>query len=158
MLRITRTQPKPKGESSSAERPYLVLLDVLGVGEVHDGGEVVDVGAAQPALEEVADEHGADVGFARPRGAVEGQHQGLGGARAVQELLQPLHQLLPHQGLPHQAEGQVALQTWSEFHVAVRENPEIEETQTLRERRRSENEFSENSFLQKTRKFRKWRF
>lgn len=91
--------------------PYLVLLYLLSVGEMHYGGEMVNIGALEPTLEEVADEHGAHIGFACSRRAMEGHHERFHWIRVLQELPHSLHHLLPHQGLPHQVGGQVKLQT-----------------------------------------------
>ena len=91
--------------------PYLVLLYLLSVGEVHYRRELVNIGALEATLEEVADEHGAHVGFACSGRAVEGHHEGFHRIPVLQELPHSLHHLLPHQGLPHQTDGQLALQT-----------------------------------------------
>lgn len=106
-MRRAPGRPQPAAWGSA----HLVPLHVLRVGEVHDGGELVDVAALQPLGEEVPDQHGTHEGFSRPGGAVEGHNEGLLRAALLQEPPQSLHQLLPHQGLPHQGHGQLALQT-----------------------------------------------
>lgn len=105
------SQNPPSQVAGLSGVPYLVLLYQLSVGEMHYGGEVVNIGALEPPPEEVADEHGAHVGFACSCRAVEGHHEGFHWIRVLQELPQALHHLLPHQGLPHQVRGQVKLQT-----------------------------------------------
>lgn len=81
------------------------------MGEVHYRRELVNIGALESTLEEVADEHGAHEGFACSSRAMEGHHQGFHRILVLQELPHSLHHLLPHQGLPHQIRGQVTLQT-----------------------------------------------
>lgn len=113
-IKMDITKKNPKTQSSRTVLrgiPYLVLLYPLSMGEVHYGRELVNVGALESTLEEVADEHGAHEGFACSSRAVEGHDEGFHWITVLQELSHSFHHLLPHQGLSHHIHGQVTLQT-----------------------------------------------
>lgn len=90
---------------------YLVTLHVAVVGEVDDGGKVVNMGAAEATPEEVVRQQGADIGLASACPAMQGEDQWLGGGWVLHEGLQCLHHQCPGQVLASQVLGQVTLQT-----------------------------------------------
>ena len=90
---------------------YLVALQVAGMGEVEDGGEVVHIGAAEATPEEVVCQQGADIGLASACPAMQGEDQWLSGGWVLHEGLQCLHHQRPGQVLACQVLGQVTLQT-----------------------------------------------
>lgn len=90
---------------------YLVALQVAGVREVDDGGEVVYVGAVEATPEEVVSQQGADIGLAGACPAMQGEDQWLGRCWVLHEGLQCLHYQCLGQVLAGQVLGQVTLQT-----------------------------------------------